>query len=93
MQTVRQIAKEIVHREGGFVSDPDDPGGTTKFGVTIHTMRRFGLDLTGDGLVDEMDVRALTRREAVDIFVSTTLKNRVSRCCQRFCMLLSSICV
>ncbi|WP_299896833.1 holin-associated N-acetylmuramidase [uncultured Ruegeria sp.] len=69
MQTVRQIAKEIVHREGGFVSDPDDPGGTTKFGVTIHTMRRFGLDLTGDGLVDEMDVRALTRREAVDIFV------------------------
>ncbi|WP_171228693.1 holin-associated N-acetylmuramidase [Ruegeria sp. HKCCA4008] len=69
MQTVRQIASEIVRREGGYVNDPDDPGGATKFGVTIHTMRRLGLDLTGDGLVDVADVRALTQREAVDIFV------------------------
>ncbi|NOC82277.1 holin-associated N-acetylmuramidase [Ruegeria sp. HKCCD6428] len=69
MQTVRQIANEIVRREGGYVNDPDDPGGATKFGVTIHTMRRLGLDLTGDGLVDVADVRALTQREAVDIFV------------------------
>ncbi|WP_298848464.1 holin-associated N-acetylmuramidase [uncultured Ruegeria sp.] len=69
MQTVRQIASEIVDREGGFVSDPDDPGGATKFGVTIHTMRRLRLDLTEDGTVDVTDVRALTRRKAVDIFV------------------------
>ncbi|NOC44789.1 holin-associated N-acetylmuramidase [Ruegeria sp. HKCCD7559] len=69
MQTVRQIANEIVRREGGYVNDPDDPGGATKFGVTIHTMRRLGLDRTGDGLVDVADVRALTQREAVDIFV------------------------
>ncbi|MCX8952220.1 peptidoglycan-binding protein, partial [Ruegeria sp. NA] len=69
MQTVRQIAKEIVAREGGFVDDPDDPGGATKFGVTIHTLRRLGLDLTGDGRVDEADVRAVSARQAVDIFV------------------------
>lgn len=69
MQTVRQIAKEIVAREGGFVDDPDDPGGATKFGVTIHTLRRLGLDLTGDGRVDEADVRAVSPRQAVDIFV------------------------
>ncbi|NVO55140.1 peptidoglycan-binding protein [Rhodobacteraceae bacterium B1Z28] len=69
MQTVRQIAKEIVAREGGFVDDPDDPGGATKFGVTIHTMRRLGLDLTGDDVVTPADVRALSRQQAVDIFV------------------------
>lgn len=69
MQTVRQIAEEIVAREGGFVNDPDDPGGATNFGVTIHTMRRLGLDLTGDGQVDVSDVRHLTRRQAVDIFI------------------------
>ena len=69
MQTVRQIAKEIVAREGGFVDDPDDPGGATKFGVTIHTLRRLGLDLTRDGVVNSADVRSLTRRQAVDIFV------------------------
>lgn len=69
MQTVRQIAQDIVAREGGFVNDPDDPGGATKYGVTIHTMRRLGLDLTGDGMVDVGDVRALSRAQATDIFI------------------------
>lgn len=69
MQTVRQIAQDIVAREGGFVNDPDDPGGATKYGVTIHTMRRLGLDLTGDMIVDVDDVRALSRDQATDIFI------------------------
>ncbi|MCF6232743.1 MAG: holin-associated N-acetylmuramidase [Rhodobacteraceae bacterium] len=70
MQSVRQIAEEIVAREGGYVNDPDDPGGATNFGVTIHTMRRLGLDLTGDGHVGVADVRALTRDQAVEIFIT-----------------------
>lgn len=70
MPTVRQIAEAIVAREGGYVNDPDDPGGATKYGVTIHTMRRLGLDLTGDGVVNATDVRALTRAQAVDIFLT-----------------------
>ena len=70
MQTVQEIAKEIVGREGGFVNDPDDPGGATNYGVTIHTMRRLGLDLTGDGRIGVADVRALTQAQAVDIFVT-----------------------
>ncbi len=69
MQNVRQIAEEIVAREGGFVNDPDDPGGATKYGVTVHTMRRLGLDLTGDGRVGVDDVRALAPTQAVDIFI------------------------
>ncbi|WP_300031079.1 holin-associated N-acetylmuramidase [uncultured Roseobacter sp.] len=68
MQTVRQIATEIVAREGGFVNDPDDPGGATNHGVTIHTMRQLGLDLDGDGVVSVADVRALTREQAIEIF-------------------------
>jgi len=70
MHDVRKLADQIVGREGGFVNDPNDPGGATNFGVTIHTMRRLGLDLTGDGRVTEADVRALTRQQAVDIFVN-----------------------
>ncbi len=69
MRTVRQIADEIVAREGGFVNDPDDPGGATKFGVTIHTMQRLGLDLDRDGAVTHRDVKVLTRAQAIDIFV------------------------
>lgn len=69
MQTVQEIAEEIVAREGGYVNDPDDPGGATNFGVTIHTMRRLGLDLDGDGDVDTNDVRHLRRQDALRIFV------------------------
>ncbi len=69
MQTVRQIARGIVAREGGYVDDPDDPGGPTKFGVTISTLRRLGLDLTGDGEISHADVRALSRNQAVEIFL------------------------
>jgi len=70
MQNVRQIAEEIVEREGGFVNDPDDPGGATNHGVTIHTLRRLGLDLTGDGAVGVADVRALSRAQAVEIYLT-----------------------
>ena len=69
MLNVTDIAKDIVAREGGYVNDPDDPGGATKYGVTIHTMRRLGMDLTGDGRVDEDDVKVLTRAHAVSVFV------------------------
>lgn len=69
MQSVQEIAREIVGREGGFVDDPDDPGGATNFGVTIHTMQRLGIDLNADGAVDRSDVAALTRDQAVEIYV------------------------
>ncbi|MEP4195815.1 MAG: holin-associated N-acetylmuramidase [Aliishimia sp.] len=69
MPTVHEIAEEIVVREGGYVNDPDDPGGATNWGVTIHTMRRLGLDLNRDGRITSADVRKLSRRQAVDIFV------------------------
>ncbi|MCB5198263.1 peptidoglycan-binding protein [Loktanella sp. TSTF-M6] len=69
MQSVEQIAAEIVAREGGFVDDPDDPGGATQHGVTIHTLRRLGLDLDGDGDVDAADVRRISRDRAVQIYI------------------------
>ena len=65
---VDEIAREIVAREGGFVNDPADPGGATKHGVTIGTMRALGLDKTGDGQITVEDVKALTRSDAVRIF-------------------------
>lgn len=69
MQSVRQIAEEIVAREGGYVDDPDDPGGATRYGVTLATLVRLGLDPDHDGAIDARDVRALTRDQAIDIFI------------------------
>lgn len=69
MKSVAEIAAEIVRREGGYVNDRDDPGGATNHGVTIHTMRRLGLDLTKDGVIDADDVRVLGQDQAIEIFV------------------------
>lgn len=69
MPSIDQIADEIIAREGGYVNDPDDPGGATKHGVTIATMRRLGLDLTGDGRVTAADVRRLTPDQAREIYL------------------------
>ncbi|MBP6736560.1 MAG: peptidoglycan-binding protein [Rhodobacteraceae bacterium] len=69
MKSVKDLATEIVAREGGFVNDPDDPGGATNHGVTLGTLRRLGLDLTGEGRIDVSDIRRLTAAQAVDIYV------------------------
>lgn len=69
MKSVQDLAGEIVAREGGFVNDPADPGGPTNFGVTLNTLRRLGIDLTGEGRIDIEDVRRLTREQAQSIFI------------------------
>ena len=69
MHSIESIAADIVRREGGYVNDPDDPGGATNHGVTIGTMQRLGLDLTGDGKVDAADVRRLDAGQAADIYL------------------------
>jgi lysozyme family protein len=69
MLNVETIARQIVAREGGYADDPDDPGGPTKHGVTLTTLRRLGRDLDGDGAVDLSDLRRLDPDQAAQIFL------------------------
>ncbi len=42
MQTsLEKMLANILRREGGFVNDPDDRGGATKYGITQKTLSRF----------------------------------------------------
>jgi len=79
MKTIEQIAEEIIDREGGYVNDPDDPGGATNFGVTIGTMTRLGMDLTGDGRVTSDDVKRLSRDQARVIFINHYFMNEMGQ--------------
>ena len=83
MTNVRKLAEDIVAREGGFVNDPDDPGGATNHGVTIGTLRRLGLDVNRDGRITVADVRSLTRAQAVEIYLDHYTSAPVSRRCPR----------
>ena len=67
--SIRRVAEEIVLREGGYVNDPDDPGGVTNLGITLNTLRGLGLDIDGDGRVTENDLLALTPPLATDIYL------------------------
>jgi lysozyme family protein len=50
--------------EGGYVNDPDDPGGCTNMGITIGTLTDWRKDPT----VTCNDVKALTEDEAAQIY-------------------------
>jgi lysozyme family protein len=60
-----QVVARIVAREGGFVNNPADPGGATKYGITIDTLSSWR-----DGApVTPADVAALTIDEASSIYL------------------------
>ncbi len=53
----------VFSAEGGYVDDPQDPGGATNFGITIAELAQWrGVE------VSRQDVQALTKDEAAAIY-------------------------
>ena len=57
------IIDDILQREGGFVDNPDDRGGPTKFGITLAALQQYH---KSDKLA-AADVAALSKAEAETI--------------------------
>lgn len=53
----------IFEEEGGYVDNPKDPGGVTKYGITIHTLSAWR-----GRIVSRDDVKALNKRTAGAIY-------------------------
>jgi lysozyme family protein len=53
----------VLEDEGGYVDHPKDPGGATNMGITLGT-----LSIWRKRVVTKMDVRKLTRNEAIEIY-------------------------
>lgn len=60
----------VLPHEGGFVDDPEDPGGATKFGISLRAAQGFGslADVDHDGDVDRSDILELTVEDAAGIY-------------------------
>lgn len=58
---IEQLAPIVAKWEGGYVNDPLDRGNATNMGVTIGTWKLIGYDKNGDGVIDEKDIRLLSK--------------------------------
>lgn len=58
--------KDVLVYEGGYVDDPDDPGGMTNMGITAKTLAEF----TGRRLstITEKEMRELTKDQVKPIY-------------------------
>lgn len=65
MATFEQAIEWVLPHEGKEVTR--DPV-LTKWGVTLPELIEAGIDINGDGVVDERDIYALTREDARDFY-------------------------
>ena len=93
MQHINDIAQEILKAEGGFVNDPDDPGGPTNYGVTLKALKRLGHDLNQDGRVDIADLKQLSATQGFKFLYRIISISRGLISCLICCMPLCLICM
>lgn len=51
-----------------YTNNKKDKGGPTKYGITLATWRRVGYDKNGDGVLNEEDVKLLTKEDFHRVF-------------------------
>jgi lysozyme family protein len=54
--------------EGGLSDHPSDPGGLTKWGISLRFLRAIGFDVNGDGVLDGHDIHALNESQVADLY-------------------------
>ena len=81
MKSFKEIIEKVLEHEGGYVNDPKDLGGETKYGIT----KRFYPDV---------DIKNLTIEQAIEIYKKDYWdKNRVESLPQNLWHIYFDMCV
>jgi lysozyme family protein len=68
---IDQALEFVLQWEGGFVNDPKDPGGATKYGISFRFLKKQApelADIDKDGDVDADDIFSLSEEDARRIY-------------------------
>lgn len=70
MAYFEQAIDTILRHEGGYVNNPNDPGGATNYGISLRFLVDFPEygDINNDGVVNIEDIRNLTPDHAMTIY-------------------------
>ncbi len=64
----------IFEHEGGYNDIKGDAGGATSFGVSLRYLQSIKDDINGDGIVNWLDVKSLTKGDAEEIYYNNFWK-------------------
>jgi lysozyme family protein len=72
MADFRDALRVILIHEGGssFTDNPNDPGGATKYGISLRFLKGEGVDIDHDGDIDADDIKGLTEEDAEKLYAS-----------------------
>ena len=71
-----EIVESVFTAEGGeeFTNNPSDPGGATKFGITLTTLRAYRKQKDASSVTTIQDVQDLTKDDAMEIYFNKYYK-------------------
>lgn len=68
-ETAKRAAKALVRRfEGGLADIKGDTGGLTNFGISFTFLKDRHVDVNGDGIVSEEDIRGMSEEQADQLY-------------------------
>ncbi len=65
----------IFEHEGGFNDVKFDKGGATNWGISLRFLESVKVDVNGDGLINWLDIKALTKDHATELYYLNFWKN------------------
>jgi lysozyme family protein len=67
MANFEEYYPKLLEIEGGYVNNPNDAGGATKYGITLAIWKAYGRDLDRDGIITQNDIKLITPADAKPI--------------------------